>query len=104
VYDRKTFHYITDHHVRIFLEETVMAAIDDLRAKLAEMREANDALFARIDEDVAELRRKIEDGTVTPEDVASIQAEIDRAKAHDIDKDFPPAPEPEPEPEPTPDA
>ena len=86
-------HYI-DHEIRRVLDalEDRMSQLSD---KLAEMTAAYDAAFARIDEDVAELRRKIEEGTATPDDLATIQAHIDRAKAHDLDPAFP-APEPEP--------
>lgn len=80
---------VTDPIVRLILENH-MATIEEFRESLATLKAEMDAMFVRIDEDVAELKRKLAEGTLAPEDFAALQSEIDRAKAHDIDADFPP--------------
>jgi hypothetical protein len=82
--------WIDDNSTRTALE-VIVATLEEFRAKFAEFKTELTAALARVDEDVAELRRKIAEGTISAADLDELQGEIDRIKAVDPDPDFPPA-------------
>jgi site-specific recombinase len=75
------------------LQEIVMARLEEYRQQVENLKTSMDAMFTRIDEDVAELHRKLDAGTLTGEDFAELESLIARVNAHDIDPDHPPMPD-----------
>jgi chromosome segregation ATPase len=85
------------------METRAMSAIDDLKNEVQGLKAAVDALDARDAEDVAELRRLLDEKTAqlgqADADVATLLPEVQalraRIDAHDLDPNFPaPAPPP----------
>jgi chromosome segregation ATPase len=85
------------------METRAMSAIDDLKNEVQGLKAAVDALDARDAEDVAELRRLLDEKTAqlgqADADVATLLPEVQalraRIAAHDLDPNFPaPAPPP----------
>jgi chromosome segregation ATPase len=79
------------------METRAMSAIDDLKNEVQGLKAAVDALDARDAEDVAELRRLLDEKTAqlgqADADVATLLPEVQalraRIAAHDLDPNFP---------------
>jgi chromosome segregation ATPase len=94
--------FLDDHFADVFaqlseLGDRLMSAIDDLKNEVQGLKAAVDALDARDAEDVAELRRLLDEKTAqlgqADADVATLLPEVQalraRIDAHDLDPNFP---------------
>jgi hypothetical protein len=88
--------FYIDHHLAQ-METRVMATVEEYRQQVENLKTSMDAMFERIDEDVAELHRKLDAGTLKGEDFEAIESLLARVNAHDIDPNHPPMPD-DPEP------
>lgn len=89
-----------DHHHHSGAEDAILASLARLERQmsefsdyLAQFRAEVEALFARDDEDIAELRRLLEAAQITDEQRAEAEALLESIRNRHIDPNFPPPPD-----------